>query len=88
MLVERRLAACVNILPSIQSVYRWQGAIETAEECLMLIKATRSSYPGLEAALREHHPYELPEIVMVQMDQALPEYLQWITQCLSSSTSS
>lgn len=77
-LVERKLAACVNVLAPCRSVYRWQGKIETAEEVPLLIKTTRECYPALEAAIREHHPYELPEIVAVPIVRGLPAYLDWI----------
>ena len=81
-LVERRLAACVNILPNLSSVYEWQGKVETAEEALLLIKTTESRYPDLEKALREIHPYELPEIIAVTLDEGSPDYLRWITASL------
>jgi periplasmic divalent cation tolerance protein len=82
MLVERRLAACINILPGVTSIYRWKDVIETSQECHLLIKTTRTNYQPLEAAIRENHPYELPEIVMVPVDHGLPAYLQWINQCV------
>ena len=77
-LIERRLAACVNILPACASVYRWQGAIERASEVPLLIKTTPARYAALEAAIRESHPYELPEIVAVPVTHGLPGYLQWV----------
>jgi periplasmic divalent cation tolerance protein len=77
-LVERRLAACVNVLAECASVYRWQGRIETAAEVPVLIKTSAERYPALEQALRELHPYELPEIVAVPIRGGLPGYLQWI----------
>ncbi len=80
-LVEGRLAACVNILPGATSVYRWQGKIESATEVLLLIKTRQPRYAGLEAAIRERHPYELPEIVAVPIDNGLPGYLNWIEEC-------
>jgi periplasmic divalent cation tolerance protein len=83
MLVERRLAACVNIAPGLTSVYLWEGRIERAEEHLLLIKTGVSAYDGLEAAIREHHPYELPEIVAVPIERGSRDYLQWITECLA-----
>lgn len=77
-LVEARLAACVNILAPARSVYRWQGAVERAEEIPLLIKTTADRYAALESAIREHHPYELPEIVAIPIDRGLPAYLQWV----------
>jgi periplasmic divalent cation tolerance protein len=77
-LVEERLAACVNILPGLTSLYRWEGKLQTSEEVLLVIKTTRESYPRLESALKACHPYELPEILAVAVDAGLPEYLQWV----------
>jgi periplasmic divalent cation tolerance protein len=77
-LVEARCAACVNVLPGIRSVYRWQGAVERSDETLLLIKTDQAHYAALEQAVRAAHPYELPEIVAVNIGQGLPEYLQWI----------
>ncbi len=78
LLIDRRLAACVNILSPCTSVYRWQDAIETAAEVPVLIKTTLARYPELQAALTEAHPYELPEIVAVPLHEGLPAYLAWI----------
>jgi periplasmic divalent cation tolerance protein len=77
-LVERRLAACVNVLAPCRSVYRWQGALESAEEHPLLIKTTADRYSALEEAIRGLHPYELPEIVAVPLTAGLPEYLDWV----------
>jgi periplasmic divalent cation tolerance protein len=77
-LVESRLAACVNILPRLQSIYRWQGKIESAPEIPLLIKSTAAAYPALEVRIRELHPYEVPEIVALAIDRGLPEYLNWV----------
>lgn len=77
-LVSERLAACVNILAPCRSTYRWQGAIEHAQEIPVLIKTTQSRYATLEAAIRARHPYELPEIVAVPVAHGLPDYLSWI----------
>lgn len=76
--VEEKLAACVNILPRVQSVYRWQGAVESATEIPLLIKSTVEAYPALEAAIRARHPYEVPEIVAVPVERGLPAYLDWV----------
>jgi periplasmic divalent cation tolerance protein len=77
-LVEERLAACVNIVPIAQSVYRWRGKVETTREWLLIIKSRRAVYTRLEARLRELHPYELPEIVAVPLARGLAAYLSWI----------
>ena len=77
-LIEKRLAACVNILSPCRSVYRWQGTTEDAEEVPMLIKTTRERYAALEAAIRSGHPYELPEIIAVPIAAGLPAYLDWL----------
>ncbi|PLK50384.1 divalent-cation tolerance protein CutA [Uliginosibacterium sp. TH139] len=79
-LVERRLAACVNILAPCQSVYRWQGKVETASEVPLLIKSTAERYAELESALRSLHPYEVPEIIALPIAAGLPAYLAWLVQ--------
>jgi periplasmic divalent cation tolerance protein len=79
-LVERRLAACVNILPGLRSHYTWKDACESAEEHLLLIKTRAAVYEALERALRALHPYELPEIIAVPLAAGLPDYLAWIKQ--------
>ncbi|MCE1183102.1 MAG: divalent-cation tolerance protein CutA [Rhodocyclales bacterium] len=76
--VEAQLAACVNILPRVQSVYRWQGAVESASEIPLLIKSTAKNYPALEAAIRARHPYDIPEIIALPIRQGLPAYLNWV----------
>lgn len=78
LLVEQRLAACVNILAPCTSVYRWNDAVETATEIPLLIKTTLARYPALQAALTAAHPYELPEIVAVPLLEGLPAYLAWV----------
>lgn len=77
-LIERKLAACVNILAECTSVYRWQGRLETATEVPLLIKTRAAIYAELEAAIKSLHPYELPEIVAVPIERGLPEYLEWV----------
>lgn len=77
-LIEKRVAACVNILAPCRSVYRWQGALRHDEEHPLLIKSTQAAYPALEAQIRALHPYELPEIVAVPIERGLPAYLDWV----------
>lgn len=79
-LVERRLAACVNILAPCRSVYRWQGVVEHATEVPLLIKTTAARYAALETAIRALHPYDVPEIIALPLSAGLPAYLGWITQ--------
>ncbi len=79
-LVERRVAACVNILSPCRSVYRWRGEVRHEEEHPVLIKTTLERYAALEQAIRAGHPYELPEIVAVPIERGLPEYLRWIAE--------
>jgi periplasmic divalent cation tolerance protein len=79
-LVDKRLAACVNVLAGCTSVYRWQGQVERAEEIPVLIKTRVSRFPEVEAMIRHLHPYELPEVIAVPVTQGLPEYLQWVAE--------
>ncbi|QSA96993.1 divalent-cation tolerance protein CutA [Methylococcus sp. EFPC2] len=85
-LVEEGLAACVNLLPGVDSIYRWEGELETARECLLLIKTERSRYPELETRLRQAHPYQIPEIIALPLERGLTDYLHWISSCLCSRT--
>jgi periplasmic divalent cation tolerance protein len=79
-LVRERLAACVNIVPGLQSVYRWQGAIERSDETLLLAKTTQDGIPALSARVAELHPYELPEVVAVEVAGGLSAYLDWVAE--------
>ena len=76
--VEKNLAACVNILAPCRSVYRWKGVVQHDEEHPMLIKTTRERYPALEQALLAGHPYELPEIIALPVERGLAAYLEWV----------
>ena len=78
LLIERRHAACVNILAECTSVYRWQGKVEAVTEVPMLIKTSLPAYSRLEAEILANHPYELPEIVSVTLAAGLPAYLNWV----------
>ena len=78
LLIDRRLAACVNILAPCRSVYRWKDAVQHDEEHPMLIKTTSERYAEMEKALRAGHPYELPEIIAVPIERGLSAYLDWV----------
>jgi periplasmic divalent cation tolerance protein len=78
VLVRERLAACVNAVPRVSSTYRWDGKIEHADECLLLIKTTRDRFEALEQAIKARSSYELPEIIAVEVERGSVEYLQWI----------
>ncbi len=82
-LVGRQLAACVNILPGVHSVYRWQGAVEEAGEVTVLIKTRRACYAALEAAMATLHPYDVPEIIALPISGGLPAYLGWLAESTS-----
>ena len=77
-LVEHRLAACVNIVPRITSIYRWQGKTEEGQEWLLLIKTSAEMFGRVHAAIRELHSYELPECIAIDMADGSPEYLRWL----------
>lgn len=78
ILIERRVAACVNVLAPCRSVYRWKDAVQRDEEHPMLIKTTQARYAALEQAIRAAHPYELPEIIAVPIERGLAAYLDWV----------
>lgn len=79
-LVQERLAGCVNIVPGLHSVYRWEGELVEDLESLLLIKTVGEQYPALEARIKSLHPYEIPEIVALPADRASPEFLSWLRQ--------
>ena len=82
MLVERHLAACVNVVPRVRSFYRWQGAIESADEVLLVIKSSRALFAQLRDALAAEHSYEVPEIIALPVEAGSDAYLNWIDASL------
>lgn len=85
-LVEKKLAACVNIIPQIRSIYSWKGKVCDEIERLMVIKTRQDLFAALQASVRELHPYELPEIIALDIQEGLPDYLQWIDESTAGKT--
>ncbi len=79
-IIEGSLAACVNILPNIQSIYRWEGKLQNSTEHQLFIKTVEKSYNALEAFMQKHHPYELPEIIALPIQRGLRGYLDWVDE--------
>jgi periplasmic divalent cation tolerance protein len=79
-LVEARFAACVNIVPSVESIYRWQGDVEAAEEALLVIKTVRERLPGLQERILHLHSYDTPEIIALPVAEGLEKYLAWLRE--------
>jgi len=79
-LIESRAAACVNVLAACRSIYRWRGAVETADEVPLLIKTTAAHYPLVESIVCAHHPYDVPELIAVPITHGLPAYLDWVAK--------
>jgi len=77
-LVAQRVAACVNVLPALYSVYHWQDNVESAKESMILIKTSQEKYASLEKVITTLHPYEVPEIIAIDINNGLPEYLKWL----------
>src|SRR2546425_7630685 len=87
-LVERRLAACVNVLDArVRSTYRWKGKVETAEEILLLIKSSKKLLPAVRAEVERLHSYEVPEVIALPIAHGSPAYLAWLAECLRPARS-
>ncbi|NJM37568.1 MAG: divalent-cation tolerance protein CutA [Akkermansiaceae bacterium] len=78
LLVEKQLAACVNLLPAVESIYRWEGNIETSTEILAIYKTTEAVFPEFEKSLSEIHPYQVPEIIALEPTQVAEKYRAWV----------
>ncbi|MCD9007384.1 divalent-cation tolerance protein CutA [Luteimonas sp. XNQY3] len=85
-LVEDRLAACVTLLPGVRSIYRWEGAVVADAEVLLMIKTTAAQLPALRDRLVALHPYDVPELIALPVDDGLPAYLQWIADAVAPGT--
>lgn len=85
-LLDRRLAACVNVLPGVRSLYRWKGVIEDDREHLLVIKTSAGRYPALAAALEELHPYEVPELLALPIEAGAEKYLSWLGSSVSADS--
>lgn len=82
ILVERKLAACVQISPAVKSIYMWEGTVRSESEHLLFIKTVSTKYPDLEAIIKENHPYEIPEILAIPACAVSADYLEWMTDVL------
>lgn len=81
-LVEQRLAACVTVMPRVRSYYHWKDAIESADECLLVIKSTRDRMEAIRASLEKEHSYEVPEVIALPVVDGSPDYLRWLETSL------
>ena len=79
-LVEERVAACVNVVPSLSSVYRWKGAVHNDAEALLVVKSTKDRFEALKLSVLKHHPYELPEVIAIPVDRGHTPYLEWVIE--------
>ena len=80
LLLDLQIAACVNLVSAVDSIYRWKGKIEHDRETLALIKTTRANYPELEARIQEKHPADVPEIIAIPIERGAASYLAWISE--------
>jgi periplasmic divalent cation tolerance protein len=78
LLVEKQLAACVNLIPAVESIYRWEGKIETAAEVLAIFKTTAAAFPAFEQLLTELHPYDVPEMIAIAPEKISASYRDWV----------
>lgn len=83
VLVDERLAACVNVVPGLTSIYRWQGQREEASECLLMIKTDEARYAALERRVLELHPYSVPEVLALPVVAGAPAYVEWLRESVA-----
>lgn len=81
-LVQLNYAACVNIIPTVVSVYKWQGKLEQSSECQLIIKSDEINWPNVASYINKHHPYDVPELIQLDISNASPEYLSWMGENL------
>lgn len=79
-LVAENFVACANVIPKVESIYRWQGKIEQGDETLVLFKTTAARFAAFEEKLKSLHPYDVPEIISCKIEAGLPDYLRWVTE--------
>jgi periplasmic divalent cation tolerance protein len=87
-LIEKHLAACVNIVPQVTSIYRWQGKVEESTEWLLIVKTTADAAKKVQEAITELHSYEVPECISLAIEDGSPKYLEWIGESVESSPKS
>lgn len=80
LLIAENLAACVNIIPSMVSIYKWQGEVEQSQESQLFIKTVERNVGKIESILAEHHPYDVPELIVVNIETGSEAYLAWLTE--------
>ncbi len=83
-IVERKLAACVNVLPDVNSFFHWDGELQAAEESLLIAKTSEATYPNLETYVKKQHPYDEPEVIGLSLDRGSDAYLQWVQEALDA----
>lgn len=79
-LIELQVAACVNLIPQVESIYRWKGQIKSEPEVMMMIKTTLNNYREVEARIQELHPYDVPEVIAIPIERGASAYLGWISE--------
>ena len=83
-LVDSRLAACVSIVPGVESIYFWEGKVQDEQEWLLIVKTTRKKIPAIREAFHQHHPYRVPEFIVIRSDYTGPAYADWLIQYVNS----